>query len=513
MQCLNPITIPTRSKYISLVYSQKLLQQVPCGQCVACETNRHNEWYFRTMSEFESCSKSKGYVLFDCLTYREDSIPRIGDYFDAPEPLKNAYCFDFQQVTNWKKLLRIRLERAGYHVKDKLKFFIAAEYGTEKGKTHRVHYHLLLFVYNSFVSPATLSRYISDTWQYGRTDGIVYKGSLYLNERCVIRAGLASQIRVCKYVAKYVQKKSSYQSVLDYRVNALVWHIFEKQYIVDSSSYYFDEPLGSQISLVRSPKVLKFRMKLDDERFNEFQKSPRGKKIAQAIRRRINQFHRQSHGFGESALQNIDYQQLERTGCLSIVDNGKPMMFIPLPTYYKRKLFFRKVFLNGASTWIPTTYGKQYLRKRERARYDQRVNDLELLCKIGKLENVDCQSLARYEMYYKDRQKAHVNYSPFLDDILSAPYVYNYSSPSDIQHYKYAFITPRYCGNNVIGYRPPRDAIAYNKYISDNIYNESDNDAILHYLNRVRYNNSVCAQRNFDHKQILSDVFKYIGLL
>lgn len=96
----------------------------PCGKCRLCRQERAEQWQTRCMCESAAWSTPP---LFITLTYNNKNLPEDG--------VSKKDCQKFL------KRLRRRIE---YHLKVKtpLRYFLVAEYGK---KTHRAHYHLLLW--------------------------------------------------------------------------------------------------------------------------------------------------------------------------------------------------------------------------------------------------------------------------------------------------------------------------------------------------------------------------------
>lgn len=286
MDCLYPIEIINPTKYISLDFSDRYIQKVRCGKCCNCQKTLQREWYYRAFYECKSVCESGGYMLMDCLTYAPKYVPRLSNYFDIPKSL-DWMCFDYSHLRLFLVRLRRYLKYRGYDVDKSLRYFASTEYGTDDTKTHRPHIHILFYVYTPDLDNINLSRAISDCWQYGRTDGVRYKGARYVEEY-TIRGGLMSSIRSCKYVSKYVVKDSSFQNVLDKRIRAIMEYIY-----MDNNNF---------------------------PSYDDFVHSEFGKKIFRDLVRHVNQFHRQSLGFGLSAIRDMDLNEIMKYNLLTIPD-------------------------------------------------------------------------------------------------------------------------------------------------------------------------------------------------
>lgn len=160
MECVNPRSIYVRDKHVI----------VPCGKCIACLSNKRNDWTFR-LTEEHKVSKS---ALFVTLTYDWKHCPTDGSVNKRDPQLF---------------LKRLR-KRDGTN---RIRYYLTAEYGTKGG---RPHYHVLLFNCNE--------RDVRASW----TLGIVHVGTVTL-------ASVA-------YVTKYIVQPDSLPSTKQTRPFALM---------------------------------------------------------------------------------------------------------------------------------------------------------------------------------------------------------------------------------------------------------------------------------------------------
>lgn len=170
--CLTPIRIPTNKVLFNPSYD-RLYNIVPCGKCSACLEQKRFSYEVRSYYEYIKCKEHNGLTLYVTFTYDEDNVPCI-----EIDGIK-IRVFNKKHVQNFIDALRKRLLRK-YNVK--LSYLWCSEYG---GKTHRPHYHALLFV-DGNVSHVILRKWIRELWHYGfvkfgdnfgivnRPDGIAY---------------------------------------------------------------------------------------------------------------------------------------------------------------------------------------------------------------------------------------------------------------------------------------------------------------------------------------------------
>ena len=266
--CLNPIQIFNRSEKISF-RGQSLIYTVPCGKCSECRKQKSSEYSLRSYIEYKDTLSKGGFVYFDTLTYNDKYLPK--DY--------GISHFRRADIILFLKELRVYLTRAGFKVKDKIKYFITSEYG---GLTHRPHYHVLFFITVSNLDVKTLWKYINKAWKFGFIDRESTAPSRVVNSQAALN-----------YVSKYVQKDQEWQIVVDKKLYRL-------------------RKLGLEEKFIKKIK--------------DFQP-----------------FHLQSQHFGENFVKFIDLNQTLTNGYITIPDRKYLIKNFAIPLYYKRKLFYTLV--------------------------------------------------------------------------------------------------------------------------------------------------------------------------
>lgn len=202
--CLDP-------KRIINPYSHEVMY-VPCGKCSACLNARASRWVQRLDQE-RYCWQ---YALFFTLTYSPEYVPTLckdknGFYIDTSSEHFNISarkcfpCIDSNEelskitgitaksqfskefilsnqtihylssydVQKFMKRIRIHLQRKTKDKNEKIRFFIAGEYGPEH---YRPHYHGIFF-FNSEKAAALLPELIREDWQFGFTDSSFVSGT------------------------------------------------------------------------------------------------------------------------------------------------------------------------------------------------------------------------------------------------------------------------------------------------------------------------------------------------
>lgn len=342
--CLNPIRIKNPKHEISLAGGIPYYITVPCGECAECKKLKQNEWYFRSYYEAKSTFDSGGYVMFDTLTYRDEELPHISEFVNIDSKFDHS-CFDVEDYRNFIAQLREewhRLYVKGYVKGDSshnLKYFLTSEYGTSETGTHRPHYHVLFFVKNNAIDPLMLSKLINKCWHRGRTDGIDYHPYHYVMKHVFSYKFNSDQLhlqQVCMYVSKYITKDSHFQEV----VNRRLYVLYKQKYL--DSGFVIDGDMS----------IDDFLFYLGEDEKDRYKK----------LKKNVNQFHRQSQGFGEDFLKYNNYDDIYETGMISMPDKHNIVKHIPIPSYYQMKIWYDLVKTEDgkAVRWELNEEGKKY---------------------------------------------------------------------------------------------------------------------------------------------------------
>lgn len=323
---------PTRR--ISMFGGQRYAIQIPCGQCAECREMRKTDIYFRTYYECLDTKRKGGYVLFDTLTYSNQYLPHISDWKSTKiqKGSKLDYsCFNANDIRLFMANLRRQLEFLKYDCKNKLKYFISSEYGSDKEYidnkgiirkgTKRPHYHILFFVTGD-IKPLELSKLIAKCWKFGRTDGIPYHDNRYVLDH-TFGQGFNDDnnhlLGTCAYVAKYVLKNLEYDQEIENRIYKILRITEEK-----TNSLYWKK------------------------RYKEIAKNFKG-------------YTRWSKGFGLYGIKYND-KKLLYEGKMRIPNNKTIWQYFPLSNYLDRKLYWTHQYdKHGKLYWKPTEEGKKRL--------------------------------------------------------------------------------------------------------------------------------------------------------
>lgn len=471
--CLSPIQIINPSKYISLKYRDKYLLSVPCGHCAECQQTLSNQWFFRSWQECVDLQQNHGFLYFDTLTYRPESLPLMSDIISE---LPSVSCFRPSDVRNFIECLRLHLKRK--FKSSSFRYFVSSEYGS-KQFTFRPHYHVLFFVKNndSALTPAVFSGLVSKYWRFGRTDGVPYKSIGYVESHNTIFSDAipADYLRACRYVTKYVQKSAMYDKDLVNRLN-------------------------NSMKIVAS--------KMPDNWINSVNAS----RVRSRLKRCINQFHHQSQHFGELFLQNLDLLELFDKGCVFMPSPKGLKIPVPLSTYYKRKLFYDLVVIDGTKCWQLNELGIKY-RNYRRSKLIADLADVFYSASLTYhllLDKKMCLNLADYVYNFQGRIIAESQSNSIFEKLPSVSF-FNYVTLSDKEHLSKRGVSPVFLGNNSIGYKESMfSLIPFKNFIKEHVYIDEDKEKQLNliYFHLSKKNN--LKQAAFETIQRLEALYKDI---
>lgn len=484
--CLSPITIPNQTKFISTKHADPFLMQIPCGHCAECASTLGNQWYYRAYYEWQELTDNGAYVLFDTLTYDDKHLPHLSNCWHWLSKSEDFPCFNYYDVRLFLQGLRTRLIRCGYR-KDSFRYFLSSEYGSSeyynyrgivRRAQHRPHYHILLYVYDKRIDPIWLSKTIGEVWNRGRTDGVPFQSKEYVLGKNVISADcpLEQSLRVCRYVTKYVQKSCQFDKEISWRINKVMHRMAEEADPISPSSWLETETAHKE------------RLKLT---------------------RWVNQFHRQSQHFGETALRDLDLNQLYETGCLFMPDPNGVKIPIPLPTYYARKLFYEQVNVNGARYWQLNDEGIQY-RKARHPLTLQRLIDRYQCIKDDYHLDIDAEKLANYTFQQRGRINAKLPETTLLER-LDVVDIFNYSTSSDKMQFGCRGLSHSWLGDKQTGYRTTKihKRIPLQTFIQQKVYFEPKLEKDLELIFNKMKDKNEGKQKAYEEKQRLANLFKH----
>lgn len=496
--CINPLKLPTNSTVISSVFAQKLYNYVPCGDCAECQQSKSREWLFRAHWQFEEVKACNGFALFDTLTYSNEFLPHLSQFLGVSEV--DYPCFSLPDIQEFLNRLRILFRRT-YHIEGELplKYFLTSEYGTDERCTHRPHYHIILYCLDSSVNPLDISYMVSKCWLYGRTDGAKYNGKRYVLDKRVIRAHTkdGDSAHLHEYVAKYVEKDSEFSKVVRGRLFAYMFSLYQhdsqSHYVgVDSSNWLYDDdgfPLRSG---------LKYENDID---FIDWLKIPAVHSIYLKTKHLVEQFHKQSQGFGEYLLQKLDLPYLWKTGSqkFRLPNKNATYINVPLPMYYYRKLFQTQVYLADKLVWQYTELGKHFADIRKFHHVQYLADDIKNVFSYYNYSCVvDYSKLAEYSVW-SENSIGWLRASTSVDDKLKFPHWFLKKSHGKfyISDFYYADDC-EYCDF----------CIPFETFISMNITRNEFFDTLLDKYRELKSKYGTAKQEAFELKQKRRKLFK-----
>lgn len=137
MRCHNPLTLPQGI--------------VPCGKCIPCMIRWQTDWVCRMLAEY----KDSTCAHFITLTYADEYVPTRTL---NTVPSRKVNVLHKPDVQKFMKRLRADI------YPHKVRYFLCGEYGP---KTHRPHYHLILFNYPT--EQYDIFTKLPDYWKQGYT--------------------------------------------------------------------------------------------------------------------------------------------------------------------------------------------------------------------------------------------------------------------------------------------------------------------------------------------------------
>lgn len=340
LMCLSPITIKNRARYVNAT-NLAASYTVPCGTCAECQEAKRKEYIFRSYQQFKDTFTRGGFSYFDTLTFSEEHLPHV--------PGTSIPCFDRKLVSDFMKRFRIYFVR-NIDPDIRIKYLQDEEFG---GINLRPHIHVMFFFDRQF-DPDLVDQALRACWTYGRLDEtktpsqkVVSANLNFVGIDKTFDGPFHGVTGGIEYVSKYVTKDVDFGEIDDLLK-------VERQRVIDA----YDNGLVS--SSEKDAILASFK--------NCYPQ------------------HRQSQGFGLGLIVddsgNIDKnveKLLFETDQVSFPDKTRVFKTIPLPMYYKRKLWYELKETPSHDKyqksyhWSLTVRGKNYLRRH----FDDRVKRVE----------------------------------------------------------------------------------------------------------------------------------------
>lgn len=368
--CDSPILVPNKKRWLNVAAHDPLYYRVPCGKCESCVKLKRSEWLFRITKEFEACVRSGGHVIFDTLTYNNDSVHYLHEYFQPAKYMADdCFVHCYEDVQLFLKRMRKKLS---------FRYIVVGEFGDDPRYSQRPHWHCLFFLPAS-VDCLEFSQLVSSEWYYGFHDGI-NKGYSYFVTKRVFDAKSQHSNNVINYVSKYITK--SFFS--DKRLKAKIKRCFQIAY----GDHWYD----SYNHLMEYNKVYRLA-------------SPN---------------HYQSLGFGSLSVDDVN-EFISNGFCRVATSDG----YVKVPFYrsLRRKYLFDVVNRDGYKCWHLNNVGLDYQHRFFAKTIDNERNRLQGLvlsgCASDVVSNMDAyRSLHRYDLSILGIDELF-NVSSFADKIVN----------------------------------------------------------------------------------------------
>lgn len=204
---------------------QKGVTEFDCGACPECLSKRSSQWALRCVYE----AKDHPYNCMITLTYDNFNRDSRTGKILGEKPVNPNLCVSVRDIQLFIKRLRKFWSTVSG---SKIKYLCCAEYGT---RTHRAHYHLILFGVNFF------DRYF---YKKSKRGNPIYMSqtltNLWGNGICTIDSVnvFASVARYCtKYCAKERSDDTFMLTSQGIGLNALLRDFNGKSYFIDGREY------------------------------------------------------------------------------------------------------------------------------------------------------------------------------------------------------------------------------------------------------------------------------------
>lgn len=351
--CYRPLHLKNNSRHYC-ARTMPLYFDCPCGKCEDCKRDRQNEWFIRSFYEWKNVTAKGGIGFFYTLTYNDENLPR---YRGIP-------CFSYDDVKCFIKRLRENLERK-YHV-HLVSYLLSSENGE---LLQRPHYHVNFYL-DKQLMPWTFFNLVNSAWN----KGFVYAGT---------DGGIIKSPAALLYVTKYITKDSSFASK-DKEIYASLkddfsraydeWRVFDRPSDLDCPET-FDELIRLRSAYINNEPVISW--------YNGFR----------SHYLHITTFKTSSTKFG---YDGINFAPLDLKNDKICVPQGSQYVYLPLPRYYKRLLYFDRVpnDTDGKKNkFVLNAVGKQHVLDTIDDKIEQRALEYKNFFSTTRLTDFQYQSI------------------------------------------------------------------------------------------------------------------------
>ncbi|MBR1513008.1 MAG: hypothetical protein IJ622_01805 [Bacteroidales bacterium] len=232
------------------------------------------------------------------------------------------------------------------------------------------------------------------------------------------------------------------------------------------------------------------------------------------------QFHRQSHGFGLSALYDENVEDLFERGFFKM-PNGKPSMFtrIPISNYYIRRVcYYKHTFDDGYQCWFVRPFAVKLLQKRSAAILSNFAISLRERAKNSGVDiTLNLDDVADYMMNWRGR--AYADELPDRTYLgMIKPLYYMYASIADYNHFNHRFLSMVYLGCKDAYKRVTSRVFPLQAVIDDIVCNQefsprfSGYDDFISRIDKYFEAFSDNRQAEYDNRQRLKTLYKSLQL-
>lgn len=343
---------------------------VKCGICKECRATEQNAWSFRLRCELEECHRLGWKIGFLTLTYDDDFLPLLplGLSDVSRTPQRSFPCFNKKQCQDFIISLRKSLYDnygIGKH-NDRVKYLLASEFGKT---TSRPHYHMVIS-WPPLLDSEEMLKLIKSKWPYGHVFPRHHLGGVDSHGyRHMPFEVTANPFGCCKYISKYICKDLDFFNSLE---------DFYPCENADLSNYF--------------------------------------------------PFHLQSRSLGLSLLVRLsDDEKIKyvRDG-FSFVGEDK---MIPLPLYFKRKLFFSPMYVFQRDIY----QGDKLLQSDHiyDDMSDDELNELGFKVVTRRLVRRECTDF--FKKYYAEiYEKQHDTYTKLFSKVFDENYLVDRGLERDV---------------------------------------------------------------------------------
>lgn len=208
----------------------------------------------------------------------------------------------------------------------------------------------------------------------------------------------------------------------------------------------------------------------------------------------------------------FDYNELVKTGGALMPNSGSVKIRVPLSQYYKRKMFYDKVIVNGSQYWQLNELGLDYNAKRKPYLTKDLISRYEALLSHAHIK-YDASELADYVLNHRGFIKSLSLESSFsVQQRVDDCDLVNYSTCSDKLQFGCRGLTFYWLGDSQQGYLVSRipHRVTLKDFISHNVYLDEEKEAILKKFDKSMLSFNQGKQELFKSRQRAKNLAKML---